>query len=94
LWLRLKRKGAGIGRKQTNKAAKDLNKPKRLSWSVRDFFVFMYDIFFRFESVFVVIIYFFRKKCFCQKMLLNGSVNNTQSITIVILGFHVSAALA
>ncbi|KAK2389326.1 HMG1/2 protein [Trifolium repens] len=38
---RLKRKGAGIGRKQTNKAAKDLNKPKRLSWSVRDFFVFI-----------------------------------------------------
>ncbi|WJX32228.1 hypothetical protein P8452_20574 [Trifolium repens] len=28
---RLKRKGAGIGRKQTNKAAKDLNKPNRLS---------------------------------------------------------------
>ncbi|KAK2428521.1 HMG1/2 protein [Trifolium repens] len=27
----LKRKGAGTGRKQTNKAAKDPNKPKRLS---------------------------------------------------------------
>ncbi|KAL5054526.1 hypothetical protein RYX36_035208, partial [Vicia faba] len=37
---RLKRKGAGIGRKQTKKAAKDPNKPKRPPSA---FFVFMAD---------------------------------------------------
>ena len=37
--FRLKRKGAGAGRKQSKKAAKDPNKPKRPPSA---FFVFMY----------------------------------------------------
>ena len=60
--FRLKRKGAGAGRKQSKKAAKDPNKPKRPPSA---FFVFMYGFSFAFdtESVFVsfrfVLIFFF-----------------------------------
>lgn len=40
-FVRLKRKGAGTGRKQAKKAAKDPNKPKRPPSA---FFVFMYAL--------------------------------------------------
>lgn len=49
----LKRKGAGAGRKQAKKAAKDPNKPKRPPSA---FFVFMYELLLNFNCIFVLIL--------------------------------------